>query len=166
MFAPGTRGIWDGPTRTARRNSSISASAISAGTDGSPTSRQNGRKSHGYLGHSRDLDQLIPTVDKEYTMHSFTLPDLVKTIQSCLGAGMGAEVTHETLDTEFDDLGYDSLSVYELMTRLQDHTGVQISDEDIESITTPRQAIDFINARRSRPDQHDIGGGRVSLSET
>lgn len=53
------------------------------------------------------------------------------------------------MDTSFAELGYDSLAVYELMTRLQDDTGIPISDEDIEAIETPAQVIAFINERRT-----------------
>lgn len=81
-------------------------------------------------------------------MTAFTLADLAETIKQCLGAGSGVELTEDTADTEFFDLGYDSLAVYELMTRLQDDTGIPISDEQIEEITTPRLAVRFINGRK------------------
>jgi act minimal PKS acyl carrier protein len=85
-------------------------------------------------------------VTKERVMSEFTLDDLAATVAKCLGAGAGEPVGPDTVDTPFADLGYDSLAVYELMTRLQDDTGVSISDEDIETIETPRQAVEFIAA--------------------
>jgi act minimal PKS acyl carrier protein len=78
---------------------------------------------------------------------SFTLDDLATTVAKCLGAGAGEPVGPDTQDTTFADLGYDSLAVYELMTRLQDDTGVPISDEEIEAIETPRQAVEFVGSR-------------------
>ncbi|GLY46848.1 phosphopantetheine-binding protein [Lentzea sp. NBRC 102530] len=80
-------------------------------------------------------------------MSTFTLDDLIETIHKCLGAGEGEAVTARSADHAFADLGYDSLAVYELMTRLQDDTGIEISDDDIETIETPRQALDFVNSR-------------------
>lgn len=80
-------------------------------------------------------------------MSEFTLADLATTIQKCLGNGEGGRVGPDNLDTTFADLGYDSLAVYELMTRLQDDTGVPISDEEIETIETPRQVLEFVNSR-------------------
>jgi acyl carrier protein len=82
-------------------------------------------------------------------MTEYTLSNLIETIDKCLGNGEGAEVTVESLDTRFADLGYDSLAVYELMTRLQDDTGVTITDDEIELIETPRQALDFVTSRLS-----------------
>lgn len=42
------------------------------------------------------------------------------------------------------DLGADSLDVIELIMALEDEFGLEISDEDAETITTVGQAIDYV----------------------
>ncbi len=43
-----------------------------------------------------------------------------------------------------DTLGADSLDLVELIMKLEDEFGTDISDEDAEQITTVKDAIDFI----------------------
>jgi acyl carrier protein len=82
-------------------------------------------------------------------MTSFTIAELNTTIAKCLGHDAGGEVTEGSLDSEFAELGYDSLAVYELMTRLQDDVGIPISDDEIDELTTPRLVIEFVNERKN-----------------
>lgn len=80
-------------------------------------------------------------------MSQFTVDDLRKIIDSCLGGDGAALVTDATVDTELDDLGYDSLAIYELVLKLQDDLHISITDEEIDELRTPRAVIDFINRR-------------------
>ncbi len=80
-------------------------------------------------------------------MSQFTIDDLRKTIDSCLGGGGAKPLTDATIDTELDDLGYDSLSIYEFVIKLQEDLHISITDEEIDDLRTPRTVIDFINHR-------------------
>jgi acyl carrier protein len=83
-------------------------------------------------------------------MSKFTVDDLRNTIESCLGGGGGTEpVVTDNIDIKLDDLGYDSLSIYEFVTKLQDDLHISITDEEIDSLHTPRAVIDLVNERRS-----------------
>jgi aromatase len=79
----------------------------------------------------------------------FTITDLERML------GSGAETTPEgrpafdghVLDTDFSEIGYDSLALLELAGRIQREYGVPMPDDAHAQMTTPRQAIDFINSR-------------------
>lgn len=53
------------------------------------------------------------------------------------------EVTPDASITH--DLGADSLDAVELIMALEDEFGVEIPDEDADSITTVQQAIDYVS---------------------
>lgn len=80
-------------------------------------------------------------------MNEFTLDELKKIVDSCLGGDNAAKLTAANLDVELHDLGYDSLTVYEFATKLQDDLAINITDRDIDTMTTPRTVLDLVNGR-------------------
>jgi act minimal PKS acyl carrier protein len=50
-------------------------------------------------------------------------------------------------DLAFDALGYDSLAQLETHTRIRRDYGVVIPEADLERVLTPRNLVDFVNAR-------------------
>ena len=69
---------------------------------------------------------------------------LFQVLVDCAGEGE-AKLTDEALDTPFEDLGYDSLALMEAAARLKQITGVQIEDDTITELTTPRDMLDAVN---------------------
>jgi len=62
-------------------------------------------------------------------------------------------VTEEecVLEASFvDDLGADSLDLVELVMAMEDHFGVEISDEELMKIRTIQDAVDYIKKRLSQ----------------
>lgn len=54
------------------------------------------------------------------------------------------------VETSFvEDLGADSLDIVELVMALEEKFGVEISDEQAESITTVGEAVEYIEAHIS-----------------
>ena len=47
-----------------------------------------------------------------------------------------------------DDLGADSLDIVELVMAFEEAFGIDIPDEDAEKITTVKQAVDYIEAKK------------------
>ena len=80
-------------------------------------------------------------------MTGFTLVKFQRVVESCVGVDSSVELTADHLDTELVDLGLDSLTVYEVVTLLQDDLRIRISDDEIDAIKTPRALIDFVNGR-------------------
>ena len=53
-----------------------------------------------------------------------------------------------TADTSFkDDLGADSLDLFELAMALEDTYSVEIPSEDLENLTTVGKVIDYLKAK-------------------
>jgi len=48
-----------------------------------------------------------------------------------------------------DDLGADSLDIVELIMAMEDHFGLEISDDDLAKIRTVRDITDYIKERMS-----------------
>lgn len=50
-------------------------------------------------------------------------------------------------DQPFDELGYDSLALLETHSRIRRDYGVEITDNDLGQIKTPKEMVDFVNTR-------------------
>ena len=50
--------------------------------------------------------------------------------------------------TFIEDIGADSLDIVELVMAFEEAFGIDIPDEDAEKITTVKQAIDYIEAKK------------------
>ncbi|MFI6348038.1 acyl carrier protein [Streptomyces sp. NPDC050560] len=80
-------------------------------------------------------------------MNAFTLQDLKRVVDACVGADAVPEFDEEAAATPFADLGLDSLAVYEAVTRIQDEYGVQVPDADLDLLKTPEQLVGFVSGR-------------------
>lgn len=52
-----------------------------------------------------------------------------------------------TADTTFEELGADSLDLVELIMIAEEEFEVEIADEDVESLTTVGDVVEYINDR-------------------
>ncbi len=60
---------------------------------------------------------------------------------------LGVEADDVTLEASFsDDLGADSLDLFELVMAIEDAFGVKIPNEDLAKIKTVKNALDYIEA--------------------
>lgn len=60
---------------------------------------------------------------------------------------LGVEASQVTLEASFsDDLGADSLDLFELVMAIEDAFGVKIPNEDLAKIKTVQSALDYIEA--------------------
>ena len=81
-------------------------------------------------------------------MDTMTLEDLLRILTECAGAADGvADGTGGTnlADTTFEDLGYDSLALIETAARIAQDYGVEVPDEDLTELETPRALLDLVN---------------------
>ena len=62
---------------------------------------------------------------------------------------LGVDEDKIVSDASFvDDLGADSLDTVELIMQLEEEFGIEIPDEDAETITTVNAAVDYIEANQ------------------
>ncbi|MBO1332639.1 acyl carrier protein [Streptomyces sp. VRA16 Mangrove soil] len=80
-------------------------------------------------------------------MSAFTLDEFRTLVDDTLDSEAAAALDETSLDTTFTDLGYDSLTVFELVTRIQDDFPVTISDEQLDELKTPAALIAYVAAR-------------------
>ncbi|MEW8955558.1 acyl carrier protein [Clostridium sp.] len=60
---------------------------------------------------------------------------------------LGVEESEVALETSFQDLGVDSLDLFQIIIELEEEFGVQI--EDAEKIKTVKDAVEYIEAKKN-----------------
>ncbi len=81
-------------------------------------------------------------------MDQFTVGDLLR----CLREGAGADDQmdldgRDVTDTPFAELGYDSLAMLELVSRIEREYGVALPDGEVEKKETPGEVVAYVNSR-------------------
>lgn len=75
---------------------------------------------------------------------SFSVDDLRNILVACAGEADGELPLAEFADTEFEDLGYDSLAVMETAARIERDYGVRIADSKVADARTPRDMVSLV----------------------
>lgn len=75
--------------------------------------------------------------------------ELLDNVNKMVAAQLGKSEDEISPESSFiEDLGADSLDLVELIMSMEDEFGIEISDEDAESIVTVQDAINFITERK------------------
>lgn len=80
-------------------------------------------------------------------MSTFTVADLRDIMSASVGVEDDVHFDGEHLQTDFADLGFDSLALLELASQVQRRYGVPIPDEAVQEMSTPAAAVAYVNAR-------------------
>lgn len=80
-------------------------------------------------------------------MGQFMMADLVRTMRAAAGEDVSVDLDGDILDVEFEELGYDSLAVLETAGAVEREFGVQLPEEAMAEVRTPRAFVDFVNVR-------------------
>ncbi len=76
--------------------------------------------------------------------------DIFDKVKDIIVEQLGVDQGEVDVETSFvDDLGADSLDIVELIMALEEEFGVEISDEQAESITTVGEAVEYIESHAS-----------------
>ena len=60
----------------------------------------------------------------------------------------GEESENVKPDSRFEDLDIDSLDLVELAQVIEDEYGIEVTDADMDKITTVQDVVDFVTARQ------------------
>lgn len=70
-------------------------------------------------------------------------------LQAIIVEELGVEADEVTVEASFsDDLGADSLDLFELVMSIEDTFGVTIPNEELANIKTVKDALDYIEANQ------------------
>lgn len=74
---------------------------------------------------------------------------MLEQIKSMIAENLGVNEDTITEASSFkDDLGADSLDLFELAMALEDEFGIEIPTEDLEQIATVGDVVEYINAHK------------------
>ncbi|GGR85878.1 MULTISPECIES: acyl carrier protein [Streptomyces] len=79
-------------------------------------------------------------------MAQLAIEDLRRILIACAGEDDSLDLTGDILDSSFEDLGYDSLALMESAARIKQEYGIDLSDDDIAEVETPRALLALVNA--------------------
>jgi len=70
-------------------------------------------------------------------------------LQAIIVEELGVEASEVTIEASFsDDLGADSLDLFELVMSIEDTFGVTIPNEELANIKTVKDALDYIETNQ------------------
>ncbi|MEU3554293.1 acyl carrier protein [Streptomyces fragilis] len=76
----------------------------------------------------------------------FTLDSLKRILLEAAGMAEDVDLGGDILDTDFEDLGYESLALLETGSRIEREYGITLDDSVLTEARTPRALIDAVNA--------------------
>lgn len=80
-------------------------------------------------------------------MSEMTFEDLRSIIVECAGEDEQSAIGADDIDTQFVDIGYDSLALIEASALVLRRFGVNVPDEQVARIGTPRDFLDLVNGQ-------------------
>lgn len=84
--------------------------------------------------------------------NQFTLNDLKRILLEGAGTGEGVDLNGDILDTDLEELGYESLALLETSSRIEREYGITLDDTAVTQAGTPRALIEIVNAHLGSPE--------------
>ncbi|BDH13439.1 acyl carrier protein [Streptomyces hygroscopicus] len=81
------------------------------------------------------------------TIQEFTLADLKRILHESAGTDEGIDLNGDILDSDFEDLGYESLALLETGSRVEREWDITLDDDALTDSRTPRDLINAVNAQ-------------------
>ncbi|MET9775320.1 acyl carrier protein [Streptomyces sp. NPDC006367] len=78
---------------------------------------------------------------------SFTLDDLRRVLLEAAGADESVDLDGDILDTDFEELSYESLAILETCGRIEREYGITLDDSVVTEAKTPRALLGLVNTQ-------------------
>jgi act minimal PKS acyl carrier protein len=75
-----------------------------------------------------------------------SIDDLTRILREGAGTDEGVDLDGEIMDTDFNDLGYDSLAMLETAARIGREYGITVDDNVVTAAHTPRELLKVVNS--------------------
>ena len=96
--------------------------------------------------HSYVNNNLFTTI----TNANFHYEDLLEKVKETVAEALGADIDTITAETSFkEDLGADSLDLFEMVMSLEDTCGVEIPTEDLETMVTVGDVAEYLEQHKN-----------------
>jgi minimal PKS acyl carrier protein len=80
------------------------------------------------------------------TMDDLTLEEFIALIETHAGEPDEGDLDVNVIDVLFEQLGYDSIRLLEVISQIRYRYGLDLNEEILTEMRTPRQALDKLNA--------------------
>ncbi|GAA3501775.1 acyl carrier protein [Streptomyces prasinosporus] len=80
-------------------------------------------------------------------MAEFTVDDLKRILRAGSGVDERTDLDGDIDDLPLAELGYDSLALLELVSRIEREYDIRIPDGDLDHTRTPGEAVAYVNTR-------------------
>lgn len=81
-------------------------------------------------------------------MNKEEIKNMLEKMQEIIAEQLNVEASAIKAESSFkEDLGADSLDLFELVMALEDEYSVEIPSEDLEKLTTVQQVMDYLKAK-------------------
>ncbi|MEV1062966.1 acyl carrier protein [Streptomyces sp. NPDC050263] len=81
---------------------------------------------------------------------ALSLDDLTRILRESAGEDETVDLSGDIADVSFTDLGYDSLALLEVASRITREYRVSLPDEELDRAETPRAFVELVNTELSR----------------
>ncbi|WP_299527728.1 acyl carrier protein [uncultured Streptomyces sp.] len=71
--------------------------------------------------------------------------EFARILREAAGEDEGVDLSGDIADVPFTDLGYDSLALLEVGSRITRDFGISLPDEELDEVETPRAFVDLVN---------------------
>ena len=83
-------------------------------------------------------------------MAEFSKEDTIAKVITIVSEKIKIDKATISQEANLQDLGADSLDLVEITMKLEEEFGMEISDDDAESLTTVGQIVDYIHTKRTK----------------
>ncbi|MFJ5225032.1 acyl carrier protein [Streptomyces sp. NPDC088400] len=82
-------------------------------------------------------------------MQDFTLDDLRRVMRVAVGVDDSVDLESDISGLEFIDLGYDSLALLEIISKIEKEYGTAIPEDLVPELSTPGKLAGYVRGRLS-----------------